>query len=97
MNQRIPIHQMEFQYHTHLPNTVPKKVSVALGLLVKVIWLLVITYAVCGSWITPEIEIITLASFCGDIALPLTVKLNGPAVEPVKDPLMSSSILYRPD
>ena len=49
-----------------------------------------------GSWTTPEIEIIQLASFPGDIAVPFTVKLNGPSVDPVNEPLMSSKILYRP-
>ena len=49
-----------------------------------------------GSWTTPEIEIIQLASLPGDIAVPLTVKLNGPAVEPVNELLISSKILYRP-
>jgi hypothetical protein len=41
---------------------------------------------------TPDIEIKQLASFPGDIAVPLTVKLNGPGVDPVNDPDMSSSI-----
>ena len=79
------------------PNTTPKNVSDDAGFDVKVICDPVMIYALCGSWTTPETEIIQLASLPGDIAVPLTVKLNGPAVDPVNEPLISSSILYRPD
>ena len=58
----------------------------------KVIWLPVIVNALIGSWTTPETEIITAASDSGDIAVPFTVKLNGPAVDPVNDDDMSSNI-----
>ena len=41
---------------------------------------------------TPEIDIIQLCSFPGSTAVPPTVKLNGPAVDPVNDDAMSSNI-----
>ena len=73
------------------PRTVPKKVSDDAGFELKEICEPVIVNA-AGSCTTPEIDIIQLASFPGDTAVPLTVKLNGPAVDPVNDPDMSSSI-----
>ena len=74
------------------PNTTPKKVSDAAGLPVKEIVDPVIVKAEIGSWITDETEIITDASFPGDTAVPPTVKLNGPGVDPVNDPDISSKI-----
>ena len=74
------------------PKTTPKKVSDAAGFPVNVIWLPVIVKAEIGSWITDETEIITDASFPGDTAVPPTVKLNGPGVDPVNDPDISSKI-----
>ena len=50
-----------------------------------------IVYAL-GSWTTPEIDIIQLASFPGDIAVPFTVKLNGPVLN-LNELLISSNIL----
>jgi hypothetical protein len=73
------------------PRTVPKKVSEDAGFELKEICEPVIVKA-DGSCTTPEIEIIQLASLPGDTAVPLTVKLNGPGVDPVNDPDMSSSI-----
>ena len=73
------------------PNTVPKKVSEDAGFELKEICEPVIVKA-DGFCTTPEIEIIQLASFPGDTAVPFTVKLNGPGVDPVNDPDMSSSI-----
>jgi hypothetical protein len=74
------------------PSTTPKKVSDAAGFPVNVIWLPVIVKAEIGSWITDETEIINDASFPGDTAVPPTVKLNGPGVDPVNDPDISSKI-----
>ena len=74
------------------PSTTPKKVSDAAGFPVNVIWLPVIVKAEIGSWITDETEMITDASFPGDTAVPPTVKLNGPGVDPVNDPDISSKI-----
>jgi hypothetical protein len=48
--------------------------------------------ALIGCCTTPETDIITDASVSGDTAVPLTVKLNGPAVDPVNDPDISSKI-----
>ena len=74
------------------PKTTPKKVSDAAGFPVNVIWLPVIVKAEIGSWITDETEMITDASFPGDTAVPPTVKLNGPGVDPVNDDDISSNI-----
>jgi len=41
---------------------------------------------------TPDMDIIQLCSFPGSTAVPPTVKLNGPAVDPVNDPDISSNI-----
>jgi len=73
------------------PSTVPKKVSEDVGFELKEICEPVIVKA-AGSCTTPEIEIIQLASLPGDTAVPLTVKLNGPGVDPVNDDEMSSKI-----
>ena len=75
-----------------LPRTTPKKVSELAGFPVKVIWLPDIVNALTGSCTTPEMEMIQLASFPGSTAVPPTVRLNGPAVDPVNDPDMSSNI-----
>ena len=73
------------------PNIIPKKVSDDAGADEKEICEPVIVKA-AGSCTTPEIDIIQLASFPGDTAVPFTVKLNGPSVDPVNDDEMSSSI-----
>ena len=73
------------------PRIVPKKVSVAAGADENVICEPDIVKA-DGSCTTPEIEIIQLASLPGDTAVPFTVKLNGPGVDPVNDDAMSSKI-----
>ena len=73
------------------PSTVPKKVSEDAGFELKEICEPVIVNAP-GFCTTPEIEIIQLASLPGDTAVPLTVKLNGPGVDPVNDDEMSSKI-----
>ena len=73
------------------PRTVPKKVSDDAGFELKEICEPVIVKA-AGSCTTPEIEIIQLASLPGDTAVPFTVKLNGPGVDPVNDDEMSSNI-----
>ena len=71
--------------------SIRKKVSEDAGFELKEICEPVIVKA-DGSCTTPEIDIIQLASLPGDTAVPLTVKLNGPGVDPVNDPDMSSSI-----
>jgi hypothetical protein len=75
-----------------LPRTIPKKVSELAGFPVNVIWLPDIVNALIGCCTTPETDIITDASVSGDTAVPLTVRLNGPAVDPVNDPDISSKI-----
>ena len=73
------------------PRTVPKKVSEDAGFELKEICEPDIVKA-DGYCTTPEIEIIQLASLPGDTAVPFTVKLNGPGVDPVNDDAMSSKI-----